>query len=67
MLANLSAPVQRVQLQKEALVIEGPLILVLPVSGLYIDLDKLKNEATPQFTSLATSESSFLFLSSVPK
>ena len=45
-------------LQKEAIVFGGPLVLVMPVSGLYVNLDQLENEATPYFTPLATLESS---------
>lgn len=32
-------------LQKEAIVFGGPLVLVMPVPGLYINLDQLENEA----------------------
>ena len=39
--------VQGVQLRKEVVVIVGPLILVMPILGLHIYLDHLKNEATP--------------------
>ena len=43
---GLSIPVQDVHLQKEASVFEGPLILIMPVLGLHIELDQLKNETT---------------------
>ena len=53
---SLSAPVQGVHLWKEAVVFRGPLILVMPISGLHIDLDQLKGEAsTPQHMPVATS------------
>jgi hypothetical protein len=59
----LSAHVQGVHLQKEAMAFIVPLILVIPVSGLPIDMDKLKNKATPYIGPVATLESSFfLFL-----
>lgn len=55
MLARLSAPGEGAHLQKEAVVFRGPLILVVPISGLHIDLDQL-------ITVVATSKSSFYFL-----
>lgn len=47
--------------RKEAIIVEGSLILVLSVSRLNIDLDQLENGATPQFTPMATSKV-FFFL-----
>jgi hypothetical protein len=41
------ALIQGVQLCEEVVVFEGPLILVMPITGLDIDLDKLKDEAAP--------------------
>jgi hypothetical protein len=52
--------IQGVHLQKEAVVFGSPLILTMPVSGLHIDLDELKNEATSYLTSVATSGVVFL-------
>jgi hypothetical protein len=43
-----------------AVVFKGILILVMPVSGLDIQFDELKDEATPWFTLVATWESSLL-------
>ena len=57
----MSVPVQGVHLRMEAVVFGGPLILENFVSRLHIDLDQLENEATPYFTPVATSESSFFF------
>ena len=51
--AGLLTPFQGVHLQKEAIVFGDPLLLVTSVSGLHIDLDKLENEATPQFRLVA--------------
>ena len=48
----------------ETIVFGGLLILVRHVSKLHIDLDQLENDATPSFTPVATSESTF-FLPSV--
>ena len=45
--ATLSATVQGVHFLKEAVVVKGSLILVIHVSGLHIDLNQLKIEATP--------------------
>ena len=45
-LAGLSEPVRDVHLWKEAVVFGGPLILVMPVSGLCIALDPLEDDAT---------------------
>ena len=39
----------------------GFLILIMPISGLHIDLDQLESKATPKFMLVATLESS-LFL-----
>jgi hypothetical protein len=47
--------------RKEAIIVEGSLILVLSVSRLNIDLDQLENGATPQFTPMATSKWFFFF------
>ena len=58
-LANLSTPIQGAHLRKEAVVLKSPLILVTPILGLHTDFDQLENEATPKFTLVATSESSF--------
>ena len=63
MLAGLSTPIQGVLLRKEAAVVGGPLNLILPMLGLHIDLDQRKNEATPYFTPVAISESSFFSFS----
>ena len=63
----MSLPVQGVHLRMEAVVFGGPLILEKPVSRLHIDLDQLENEATPYFTLVATTESSFFFFHLVRK
>ena len=34
--------------------LQGPLILMMPISGLHIALDPLEDEAIPQFMPLAT-------------
>ena len=39
---SLSTPIQGVQLRKEAVVVRGPLILVILVTELHIDLDQLR-------------------------
>ena len=44
MKASLSASVQGVHLSK---VFGCPLILMIPISGLHIDIDQLDDEATP--------------------
>ena len=41
--------VQGVQLRKEVVVIGAPLILTMPVLGLHIDSNELKNEATTSY------------------
>ena len=46
----------------EAVVCESLLMLVMRILGLHIDLDQLEDEATPQFTPVATTESSLLSL-----
>ena len=46
MLAGLSEPVRDVHLWKEAVVFGGPLILVMPVSGLCIALNPFEDDAT---------------------
>jgi hypothetical protein len=43
---GLFALVEGVHLSKETLVFKGPLILVMLVSGLHVDLDQLKDEAS---------------------
>jgi hypothetical protein len=40
-------PVQGVHLRKKATLFGVPLILIMPVSGLHIDLDQIQNEAIP--------------------
>jgi hypothetical protein len=42
-----SIPIPSACLRKEAVVFGGLLIIVMPILGLHIDLDKLENEATP--------------------
>ena len=59
---GLSVPVQGVHFRQETSSLRGPLIIVLPVSGLHTDSDQLENEVAPQFTPVAISKSSF-FLS----
>ena len=44
---GLSTHGEGVHLQKEAIVVGGPLILVMPVTGSHIVLERLENEATP--------------------
>ena len=50
-LVGLFVPIHGIHLWKEAIVMggggRGPLILVMHVSGLHIDLDRIKIEATP--------------------
>lgn len=53
--------VQGLHLCKEPLV-SNDLILEMPISGLHFDLDQLKVEPTPYFTSVSILECSF-FLS----
>ena len=56
--AGFSAPVQGAHLRKEAIFSGAPLILIIPRSGLHMDLDQLNDEAsTPIFTPVATSDS----------
>ena len=55
---GLFTPVQGVHLQKEAIVFEDLLLLVMSISGLHMDLGQLENEATPQFTPVAILEPS---------
>lgn len=58
------AAIQGVYLGKVAVGFGGPLILVIPVSGLYIELDHLKYEATTYFilaTAYISGCISFLF------
>jgi hypothetical protein len=45
--AGLSTADQGVHLWKEAIVFEGPLILLMPVLGSHIELDRLQDEETP--------------------
>jgi hypothetical protein len=47
MLVGLFTPIQGVHLQKEAVVVGGSLILIMFILRLHVDLDQLKNEATP--------------------
>ena len=47
-------PFKVLNLWKEALVFEGPLILVMPVLGLHIELNILENEAPPSSMLVAT-------------
>lgn len=48
--------------EKEAIVIGAILILVVPISRLHIELDQLKNKATPQFTLVEILEGVFVYL-----
>ena len=45
--AGLSTAVQVVHLSKEAIVFEGPLIILMAVVELHIELDQLEDEETP--------------------
>jgi hypothetical protein len=43
-LVKLSAPIQGLQLRKDAVAIKDPLILIMPLSALHIDLDQLEKK-----------------------
>ena len=59
MSAGLSVHVQGVHLCKEAIIFMALLFLMMPISGLQIDLDQPKNGVTRHFMLVATSWSFF--------
>lgn len=56
-----STPFEDVHLWKDAIVVAGPLILVMPISRLHVDLDQLNKWSNTIFTLVATLQS-FVFL-----
>lgn len=59
--ATLSMPLEGAHLCTETRGFNVPLILVMPVSRLYREVDQLEGEATPYFMPVATLESPLLF------
>lgn len=58
---GLSAPIQCVHFQEEAIVFGAPVILVMPISELHLDLNQLENEANNIFHAGGNIGVTFLF------